>query len=611
MRSTASLFNKTLFSKDIKRLWPIWVVFSIIASLIGFAYSTGIRNNLAYYYNHPINLDARYTYYSIVSSLMPISAMILACIVTASVWGYLYTTRSTVFFHTIPVSRTGLFFTNLATTFVITIIPMLVAWLTFTTATITMGLFDPKGMFVSLLAMIAETLTMVSISTLCAQLTGRLAIFVLLDLSSNLFFAVAEELFSSFSVNFLYGVGSTPGIGLYVLSPVVGLINKLNPTNRESGAVRLEGYPIIVIYAAVALVLIAVAYLAYLSRKSEAATEVVAFKALKPVLLYSYAILGAVFFTWFFYDLTDNYNHQVYDLLKVILLMILFSTVMYFVGRMIIDRSVKVLKPKYLPGYIVMTALLVVFCFVMSKDPLGYVERTPDAEDVSSLYVNSSLGDIYLNEKDLGLIEYATDLQKTIATEGERKLNDELPEDYFNFTYMLKNGTRINREYRLNLYRENMNDKNSIESKVDEFYNLEPVLEKKFHLGGEFTFESATVYVTYYENDQFEKENEKYLTESEGLKLREALLEDLQAGRINRTDIFANGAISSEDDLMITIDLCSLVDTGRKYTRGTDMMLNAVVVDSGLAYGTYTTFPVDKSMTSTYEFLDSLGILQR
>ena len=53
MRSTASLFNKTLFSKDIKRLWPIWVVFSIIASLIGFAYSTGIRNNLAYYYNHP------------------------------------------------------------------------------------------------------------------------------------------------------------------------------------------------------------------------------------------------------------------------------------------------------------------------------------------------------------------------------------------------------------------------------------------------------------------------------------------------------------------------------------------------------------------------------
>ena len=389
------------------------------------------------------------------------------------------------------------------------------------------------------------------------------------------------------------------------------MINKLNATNRESGPVRLEGSSIIVIYAIAALVLIAVAYLAYLSRKSEAATEVVAFKALKPVLLYSYAILGAVFFTWFFYDLTDSYTRQVYDLFKVILLMVLFSTVMYFVGRMIIDRSVKVMKPKYLPGYVIMTALLVVFCFVMSKDPLGYVTKTPDAEDVSSLYINSSLGDIYLNEKDLGLIEYAIDIQKTIATEGERTPDYDLPEAYFNFSYMLKNGTRMVREYRLNLYEVNMNDKGSIESKVDEFYNLEPVLEKKFHLGGEFSFESATVYVTYYENEHFEKENEKYLTESEGLKLREAILEDLQAGRIARTDIFANGAISSEDDLLISIDLCSLVDTGRKYERNTNMMVNAVVIDTGLAYGTYTTFAVDKSMTSTYAFLDSLGILQR
>ncbi len=598
MRSTASLFNKTLFKNDFKRLWPLWVVFSIISALIGISFIYGLRNT--YQPEKLTFLDTRSYYFEAASGMGPIAAMALSCIVTAAIWGFLCTGKSTVFFHSVPVTRTTMFFTNLVTSFVIVIIPLLTGWFVFTVGSASMGLFDAHGMLITLWALIAETVAMLGVAILCAQLTGRLAAMVLLDLTANVFFAVAEAVITAFAVNFYYGVSSLDDIGLYMLSPVVALVSKLTPKDAE-----LYGAGYLAVYCIVGLVLTVMAYFLYKIRKSESATEVIAFKPLKPILLYSYATVGTIFMTWLLYDLFNISGSGTYDIRKLIVLLIISGTLMYFVGRMIIDRTIKVFTLKYFFGYCAMLAWLIIGTVVIALDPFRVEWWVPEKENVTAVKINSNMGEMFLGENDDGLIGDLLEVHKVLAGEGERHAaNDEVTEFYLDLTYYMTDGRLKVREYRVPIYEENLDNTDSVESRLDHFFNLEPVREKSFHIGKEFVFESAWIYVSH---DLESVGDETDLTASEGIRLKEAILEDLRAGNIPPTDIFDN-AISVDEDEFITIDLCDMLNHGQRYIR--DSYSGHIYEVDDSRYGVYHSFTVPDSMTATRAYLKEIGVIE-
>ena len=598
MRSTASLFNKTLFKNDFKRLWPIWGVFSIISALIGIALIYGLRST--YQLEKLTYLDARHSYFEAVSGLGPIAAMILSCIVTASIWGFLYTGKSTVFFHSVPITRTAIYFTNLVTSFVMVMIPLLTGWVVFTAGTVGNGVFDWYGMVLSLWALVAETLAMLGVATLCAQLTGRLAAMVLLDLTANVFFGVAEAVFSTFAVNFYYGVSNLEDHGLYLLSPVVALVSKLTPDKAI-----LNGAEYLTVYALAGILLLVTAYFLYKIRKSESATEVIAFKPLKPILLYSYAVVGTIFATWLLYDLLNYDNWQTYSLKKVLVLLVITGTVNYFVGRMIIERTAKVLTIKYLPGYIAMLALLAAGTFAVSMDPFGETRWVPEKESISAVNINTSEGEIFLDEDDPGLTEEFLKLHKCLADEGERyESNDEIPWAYVDITYYMTDGRIKVREYRLPIYEKNLADETSVERSLDKFFNLEAVTEKIFHIGNEFITESVWIYIS---EDLDRLVDEKTLSDAEAIGLKAALLEDLREGNIPPLDIFDRNT-TFEGNEFITVDLCDIINCGQRYVRD----YNGKIVDVGDArsHSVYHSFDVAESMTATRAYLKEIGVIE-
>ena len=104
MKSVKSCFNKALFFKNIKRFWPVWVLYNI-AWLIGMPLV--ILGQLAAPYSEFIHgyVLGNALYMGVVMNA------IFGFVSALTLFSYLYSARSVGAFHTLPVRREELFLT--------------------------------------------------------------------------------------------------------------------------------------------------------------------------------------------------------------------------------------------------------------------------------------------------------------------------------------------------------------------------------------------------------------------------------------------------------------------------------------------------------------------
>ena len=475
MKSKTSLFNTTIFNKNIKRVWPFWGLLSfaaVIPSLV--MLMEWIKHDL--YVEENSTLYIKEAYYTAASYVAPFVAFATAIVVAMFVWDYLYSAKSVGAFHSFPVNRTGLFVTSYISGIVIMLIPYVIGGGLIILTFLITGYGFSSSVFVLIAAVILDSIFFFSLATVIAMMTGHILALPVLYLVFNFLALLMENLVALVFSNFLYGFDFDLSDRAGFLSPLYYMLVNVNVNRsydyeygenfyyRDMTGVTLENYHVILIYGAVGVVLAVIALLMYKKRKSESAGDVISSKILKPIILFIYTAVGTIILGMLLYYIFSEGNIQGMNVILGSICFIAALAIAFYTGLMLLEKSVRVFTKKTFRSFIVGAVIVVVACFGIRYDFFGIETRVPDVSKIKEVTVYAQ-NHIVIDGDDKELLQKVTDIHKAIVDNKDlmkERFYGQSDEEYSfgmaSFDYYLTNGETISREYRIAIPRNNQTD---------------------------------------------------------------------------------------------------------------------------------------------------------
>ena len=465
MRSKTSFFNRTLCLSAVRRFWPLW------AAYLGIWF---LSLPLPLYHSGPAQGMTQTQFLLQVYNLAHIEGLILGAIFSVfaamAVWSFLYNARSASGMGSLPVRREGQFFSALLAGFLpLAAVNLLIALLTLPPA-LTAGCgVRVLGEFFAVTTLM--DLFFFGFATLCAQLTGHILVLPAVYGVLNFVSVAVEYLVRTVLGGFVYGMPESfsGNFSTLWLCPPLALGSQAGaevlyaPTPQYADAVYYEpasvsftGWWVLLLYALVGLVCMALALLLFRRRRMETAGDVVAVGFLRPVFRWCMALgCGLVLASLmeFIVYSVDTRDAAAFRILLVFFLIGAF--IGWFAGEMLIKKSFRVFKTRAWAGFGVCCAVILVLMLGMRFDLFGYERRVPKAEriEAASVYSNGSSALLRTEEN----LEKLTDLHRAIV--ADRDLNWRIVWDgryggrigvvNCRIIYFLKNGRTVTRYYDL------------------------------------------------------------------------------------------------------------------------------------------------------------------
>ena len=191
--------------------------------------------------------------------------------------------------------------------------------------------------------------------------------------------------------------------------------------------------------------LLALAQVLYKKRHMESAGNTVSFKPVAPVLLVLYTLCIGVFL----YMIAEEVGFLPWFMLLSGL------AIGFFTGRMLLEKQIKVFYKKNWISFGILVLSLAVALGITKLDPLGVSRYVPKAENVVSVTMAPSSTFITYRDTNITLTE-PEDIEKIIAF-NKKIYKEGNSEEYITvfLQYKLKNGKKINREYKIAYTQEN------------------------------------------------------------------------------------------------------------------------------------------------------------
>ena len=563
MQSKTSCFNGTLFRKNLTRFWPLWG----LASFVGALFPLAMLLNLARGNWSLTTPEFTRVYYEAVTAV-PVINLVYAALCALAVWSYLYSARSVGLMHTLPIRREGLFLTNFLSGFSMTLIPYAVTGVLCIIVSLCGGVFDARGLAVTVLAVLGESFFYFSSATFAAFITGNA--FAMPALYGLLHFlaALLDFLISSFAQGFIFGFSTNYTGTVEWLSPTVYLVNNVHANGHYTQmqpalssvppdeartisvltSVDLENFWLVGVYALVGLVLAALALVLYRARRSETAGDVVAVGWLRPVFRYGVAGLcallgGQLLYSLFWYGFQQG---SYYDTLPMAVCLLVAGTIGYYGASMLLAKSLKVFRGSWKGLAVVLAGCALVGC-VLHFDMLGVAARVPEADQIQTLEVRTADNTYTLTPAEDGdLIEQFRqihqaiigdeayvrdmDIQRYATMSEDEMLNTAY--DVVTFSYSLTSGAEVDRWYYLPITRERLAQPETYDHLLDQFVNSETLRARRLHLNDNFwTVEEGDL--SLYARDEYYNLNSR-----EAAAILEAVGRDLKAGTWGNYDWF-------------------------------------------------------------------------
>ncbi len=552
MKSKTSLFNVTIFKRNIKSVWPFWGLLSFVAVIPSlFLIMEWIRHGIDTTEFNPF--EVKYMFYNAAIYLAPLVAFATAWIAAFFVWMYLYTAKSVGAFHSIPVTRAGLFVTNYLSGIVIMLIPYVIGGALFILTLIIIGVGFHMSVFVLIGAVIIDSIFFFSFATVIAMMTGNMFALPLLYLAFNFLALGIENLFNFVISNLLYGLSFSLSAKTDFLSPLVCLMRNMRTVReysynrigelpetmtRDLIGVSLENGHIMLIYGAVGVIFAIIAFLMYRGKKSESAGDVVSFKPLKPIIHWIYTITGTVILGMLLYYIFSEAEIRGMNVIQGSLCFIAALAISYYTGLMLLEKTVRVFNKKTFVGFAVGAVLSVICCFCMKYDVLGIEKRIPDASKVQEIQLY--MGNSYtIDGSNKELVQKTMDFHKNII-ENKDLLNarffdsnddEEYVYDYVTIEYVLKNAEVLRREYRIVVPR---NNKTEFDKAYVDFVSDKDLIKTLLHEDDEY-YLSGGYFTLYSYNSEL---SAKYglntdswdLSDWQTKTIYDAVKKDLEAG---------------------------------------------------------------------------------
>lgn len=398
MQLKKSFFNKTIFWKNIKSYWPVWAILTLIA-FIGLP----IASLMNFYMNSssvPQNLWYAKQFYEItVGSVPAIVSMLFAVICAACVFSYLSSHRSASFFHSLPVSREGLFISAYLSGFAFMAVPTIVAVLLDALVIGCRGVNIIGPAFIGMGISLLIEFFFYNFAVLCMIISGNaIGGFIFYGIMNGVFVFmtfVGDELAQFFYFGHPYSILDQeltswlcPVFGLSMIRAgyVYDIPKDIN--FFESKAIRIEfrDMKYLLYYVIIAVVFLAVSFIEYRKKETESVGEVITVKWVKPLFKLGFTTCFMLLFTMLFYSIffSGNINAE----WQVVASAVVFSFLGYIFAEMINRKSFKIfktLKPTFLI-YVVLSSLVVM---IMKFDLTGFEKRMPkSSEEVKSVFLN-------------------------------------------------------------------------------------------------------------------------------------------------------------------------------------------------------------------------------
>ena len=423
MKSRTSFFNRTLFRKNVTRFAPLWGIY-LLCLLIG----------LGLMYMEADNRIVNFWFASNMATCIQVMGLVnlfFAPLVAMLLFGDLFNGRMCNALHAMPVRRETLFLTNVVSGLMFSLVPTAVMALL--SIPLLAGTVVHNAWQIAILWYIGTNLEFIcyfGMAVFCVFCTGNrlgfAAVYAVLNGGAFLIYSIADQLYTPM----LYGV-VTPDNLVVKLTPIAQMLDDtfVEVANYQDMLILFEGrmneavadfwvdenFYTLIAFALVGIVFLALGLLLYRKRDLECAGDAVAVRWMAPVFQTVAAIAGlaaaVLCLEMFFYSMSKK---------DVILYSLAFCgmVVGWFAGKMLLERSTRVFRPKNWIGLGVMAAVFVVSLTLTKFDVFGIEDWTPRADKVAS--VDIGYGSIELKEEE--------DIAKVIRLQ-EMALEDRL-EDY-------------------------------------------------------------------------------------------------------------------------------------------------------------------------------------
>ena len=484
MPRKTSFCKAALLRSDAKRYWPllflytaVWVMILPLQLLKVSRWETGavlVRAAL-----HNTIHDTLYA--SIIMGLL------FGWLTAMAVWSYLMTPRTIGLMHALPVNRTQQFFSHAISGFGMLTAGNVLVFLLSVGSCAARGFVDWAMLGAWLLLTELMGLFFFALASLCAMATGWLLAIPVLYGAANVLAYLLHIVVQAMAEVFYYGYTATePAAGVVWLTPVGKLWLSVNAGGEQwidqYGAVQdgyfaaMDGYrwetlnasayTTCFIYAAAALVLLALVWWLYQKRSSEMAGDAMAFRWLRPVARWTIGLCGGWGLGLFLHYVVLSGASS--NLAQLLVSQIIMGVVCFFGAQMLLQKRFRIFNKRWWIETAAMLAVLAAVTVGVKADITGYQHRIPAAEDVSSVRVMCSAID--MDTEDPALTETVIALHRAILEQYDREgapgsfyptptsSEDTSGEEtvqhrYVRMTYTLKNGTKLAREYLVRMQR--------------------------------------------------------------------------------------------------------------------------------------------------------------
>lgn len=484
MPRKTSFCKAALLRSDAKRYWPllflytaVWVMILPLQLLKVSRWETGavlVRAAL-----HNTIHDTLYA--SIIMGLL------FGCLTAMAVWSYLMTPRTIGLMHALPVNRTQQFFSHAISGFGMLTAGNVLVFLLSVGSCAARGYVDWAMLGAWLLLTELMGLFFFALASLCAMATGWLLAIPVLYGAANVLAYLLHIVVQAMAEVFYYGYTATePAAGVVWLTPVGKLWQSVNAGGEQwidqYGAVQdgyfaaMDGYrwetlnasayTTCFIYAAAALVLLALVWWLYQKRSSEMAGDAMAFRWLRPVARWTIGLCGGWGLGLFLHYVVLSGASS--NLAQLLVSQIIMGVVCFFGAQMLLQKRFRIFNKRWWIETAAMLAVLAAVTVGVKADITGYQHRIPAAEDVTSVRVMCSAID--MDTEDPVLTETVIALHRAILEQYDREgapgsfyptptsSEDTSGEEtvqhrYVRMTYTLKNGTKLAREYLVRMQR--------------------------------------------------------------------------------------------------------------------------------------------------------------
>jgi ABC-2 type transport system permease protein len=439
MKSSKSLFNKTLFSSNIKRFLPFCIIFAVAEFIIFpvIVYSS--------YYGRECGIE--FEDYISLNIASEVFAFIFAGFFAIAVFFYLFTPNKCNPLHAFPIGRKALFATNWLSGYILLIVPQLFGFMLALPGIILFSKDRKEIIIFQLASIILFSLICYSFGVLAAMLSGH--VFAAVTIYFILHFIYAAIIYiMNFAVEILaIGIQDNElfdSDSLY-LSPVAQLLEIKMTSDEYSSTYFIP----LLIYAAAAIVFSLIAYRLYKARRLECAGEMAAFKAELPVLRVIIAIAGAAFLSFLICTLLD------FGKIGNCALYIFLSFIFYFGAEMALNKKFNIFKPSLFLRWFICCAVSLGLVWGIAQYQTGYI---PEADKIESATLSFDYDIDAKQSEDVeavralhgSLIDYAKgnyrrQNRNRIIESYEKGVN--YRSNYITIEYELKNGKTVSRDY--------------------------------------------------------------------------------------------------------------------------------------------------------------------